>query len=85
MLIAESEVNMEKKQIVVEYKVAIATLKKVSKGKDKRLAKGARKILRDKKLFAEYLAKRIENRKKKFEKKDTEPSIWNKYFGFLRK
>ena len=85
MLIAESEVNMEKKQIVVEYKMAVATLKRVAKSEDKRLAEGAKKILGDKKLFAEYLAKRIEDRQKKLAKKDTKPSIWNKCFGFLGK
>jgi len=85
MLIAEREVNMEKKQIVLEYKVTIAALKRAAKSKDKKLAKSAKKILGDKKLFAEYLARRIKDRKKKFEKTDTKSSIWSKCFGFLEK
>jgi len=85
MSIAEREVDMEKKQIVLDYKVAVAALKKASKSKDKKLADGAKRILGDKKLFAEYLAKRIEDRKKKLKKVDTKPSIWNKCFGFLGK
>ena len=76
---------MKKKQIVVEYKVAVATLKKAAKSKNKRLAEGARTILRDKKLFAEYLAKRIEDRQKKLKKETKKPSIWNKCFSFLGK
>jgi len=85
MLIAEREVNMKKKQIVLEYKVTIAALKRAVKSKDKKLAESAKKILGDKKLFAEYLARRIKDRKKKFEKTDTNPSIWSKCFGFLEK
>ena len=85
MLIAEREVDMEKKQIVLEYKMALVALRKAAKSKDKKLAESAKKILGDKKLFAKYLAKRIENTKKKFEKKDTKPSVWNKCFGFLGK
>ena len=85
MLIAEREVDMKKKQIVVEYKVAVATLKRAANSKDKRLAKGDKKILKDKKLFAEYLAKRIEDRQKKLKKEIKKPSIWNKCFSFLGK
>ena len=85
MLIAEREVNMEKKQIVLEYKVTIAALKRAAKSEDKKLAESAKKILGDKKLFAEYLARRIKDRKKKFEKTDTKSSIWSKCFGFLEK
>ena len=75
---------MEKRQNVSEYRVAVATLKKATKSKDKKLAEGAKKILGDKKLFAKYLAKRIEDRKKPA-KENTEPSFWNKCFGFLGK
>lgn len=85
MLIAEREVNMKKKQIVLEYKVTIAALKRAAKSEDKKLAESAKKILGDKKLFAEYLARRIKDRKKKFEKTDTKSSIWSKCFGFSEK
>ncbi len=85
MSIAEREVDMEKKQIVLEYKAALVALRKAAKSQDKKLVESANKILGDKKLFAKYLAKRVEDTKKKFEKKDTKPSIWNKCFGFLGK
>lgn len=83
MSIAESEVDMKKKQIVLEYKAALVALRNAAKSQDNKLAESAKKILGDKKLFAEYLAKRIEDTKKKFEKRDTTPSFWNKCFGFL--
>ncbi len=83
MSIAEREVDMEKKQIVLEYKAALVALRKAAKSQDKKLVESANKILGDKRLFAKYLAKRIEDTKKKFKKKDTEPSIWSKCFGFL--
>lgn len=85
MSIAGREVDMEKKQIVLEYKAALVALRKAAKNRDKKLAESAKKILGDKKLFAKYLAKRIEDTKKKFEKKDTKPSVWNKCFSFLGK
>ena len=83
MSIAEREVDMEKKQIVLEYKAALVALRKAAKSQDKKLVESANKILGDKKLFAKYLAKRVEDTKKRFEKKDTKPSIWSKCFGFL--
>lgn len=83
MSIAEREVDMKKRQIVLEYKAALVALRKAAKSQDKKLAESAKKILGDKILFAKYLAKRIEDTKKKFEKKDTEPLLWNKYFGSL--
>ena len=76
---------MEKKQIILEYKTALVVLRKAAKSQNKKLAESANKILRDKKLFAKYLAKRVEDTKKKFEKRDTKPSVWNKCFGFLGK
>lgn len=75
---------MEKKQILVEYKLAVTILKKAVKSKDKRVAQAARKILKDKKLFAKYLAKRIEDREKKLYKEQN-PSIWNKCVSFFVK
>ena len=75
---------MDKKQIIVEYKATVTVLKKATKSKDKRVAMGARKILKDKKLFAEYLAKRIEDREKKL-KKEQNPSLWDRCVSFFRK
>lgn len=85
MSIAGREVDMEKKQIVLEYKAALVALRKAAKSKNKRLAKSAKKILEDRELFAKYLAKRVEDRKKKFAKKNTDPSMWSKCFDFLGK
>ena len=85
MSIAEREADMEKKQVVLAYRAAVLDLRKAAKSEDKELADSAKKILGDKKLFAKYLAKRIEDTKKKLEKKDMKPSIWSKCFGFLGK
>ena len=76
---------MEKRQIVLEYKAALVALRKAAKSKDEKLAESAKRILGDKKLFAKYLAKRVEDTKRKLAKRDTKPSIWNKCFGFLEK
>ncbi len=75
---------MEKKQILVEYKLAVTILKKAVKSKDKRVAESARKILKDKKLFSKYLEKRVEDREKKL-KKVQNPSIWDKCVSFFVK
>lgn len=85
MSIAEREIDMKKKQIVLEYKAALVALRKAAKSQDKKLAESAKKILVDKILFAKYLAKRIEDTKKKLKKMNTKPSFWNKCFGFLER
>lgn len=83
MSIAEREVDMEKKQGVLEYRAAVRFLRKTANSEDKKLAENAKKVLGDKRLFAKYLAKRIEDRKKKLVNKNIKNSIWNKCFGFL--